>query len=131
MYACTHDTDVVRAIRQWIGTLDAEWCRDNGDSGLYYAPRIERGTVIRAGGDGGDFGRVIWPNSTIAVYSDCVKIEGRRGSIEDVIIPVLRELGHHPKDRPNIWDVYTTRPDVEWWTRCPTAYEESLTDVSS
>lgn len=92
MLATTHDTDVVRAVRKWIDTLDAEWCRDNGDSCMYYAPRIERGTVIRAGCDGGDFGRVIWPSSKITVYGDCVKIEGRRGSVEDVIIPVLKAL---------------------------------------
>lgn len=120
MIATTKDRAVMLAVRGWMEQLDSQWCRDNGDVGMYYAPRLERGTIIHAGCDdgSGNFARVIWPNSKITVYNHCVEIDGRRGSVEDVIVPVLDSLGHHPKDRPHIWSVVTTRSDVPWWTRC-------------
>lgn len=87
-------------LRDWVD-------RNGGDRGSEYTPSAEVWS--------NDIVEVTCPNSTMLIHGDGISIVGRRGSIEDMLVPLLREADVPLDDG---WDVYeTTRPDVPWWHR--------------
>lgn len=115
----------LKTLWKFLSGITPDWLASNGDVGGFYAPRIERGSVTRAGGEVVEFQRLVWPSSTLYVEHDgpevTVCVDGFRGSAEDCTIPILRECGIDV-DSPK-WRVRTSRPDVPWYTRAGASVE--------
>jgi len=114
--------DVVLA---YIGDI-SKYIWRNSDVGMYWAVEIETGTehfydhdqvareVVQV-----EFVTIKWPNSSLrfsfGASGTHLTIDGRRGSVQDCIVPTLTALGVSLDG----WAVDTTRPDVPWYDRCP------------
>ena len=112
-------------------TAVERWVETQSDVGLYYSPTVKSGVITY--GDS-ELRRAVtarcleveFPNSTLTVIGDTITIQGRRGSIEDCIAPLLRVAGFYLDD-PH-WRVEeTTRPDVAWYCRVPVPVQDETT----
>ena len=108
--------DPIARFTKAVGDIQ-QFIEDHSATGGYYAPTVETGERHGHGGYLRPFLRVEFPNSTITITDDYVIVVGMRGSIQDVIIPLIVKAGLDPDD-PR-WDVVTSRPDVTWHKRCP------------